>query len=307
MLRHAAVRLALALPTVVGVLVLVVALLHAVPGDPVDVILGEGASHADRDALRAELGLDRPALRQLADFAAGALRGDLGRSLVTARPVTELIAERYPATLELAGGAILVALLVGIPLGIAAAAHPGAAADRLGVLLAAGQTALPTFCLGPLLQLVFAVELPVLPVSGRQGAASLVLPALTLGLGMSAVLARQLRSSLIEALALDCVRTARAKGLAPSRVFLRHALPNAATSTLTVFGLQLGGLLAGAIVTETVFSWPGLGRLLVQAIGTRDYPLVQGCVLVVALTYVAINLLTDLAQAAIDPRLRERA
>ncbi|MEW6270288.1 MAG: ABC transporter permease [Thermodesulfobacteriota bacterium] len=305
MLRYASLRLALALPTLLGVLVVVVALLHAVPGDPVDVILGERASRADRDALRAELGLDRPAWRQLTDFVAGTLRGDLGRSLTTSRPVSELVLERYPATFELAGAALAIALAIGVPLGVAAAARPGSRVDRLGVLLAALHTALPSFCLGPLLQLAFAVELPLFPVSGRRGLASLVLPATTLGLGMSAVLARQLRSSLLDALALDCVRTARAKGLAPARVFLHHALPNAATATVTVLGLQLGGLLAGAIVTETVFSWPGLGRLLVQAIGARDYPLVQGCVLAVAATYVAVNLLTDLVQAAIDPRLRE--
>jgi peptide/nickel transport system permease protein len=180
-------------------------------------------------------------------------------------------------------------------------------ADRASLALAAAQTALPTFCLGPLLILAFAVELPWLPVAGRSGLASLVLPALTLGLGMSAILARQLRTALGDALALDCVRTARAKGLDARRVFLVHALPNAATATLTVLGLQLGGLLAGAIVTETIFAWPGLGRLLMQAIGARDYPLVQGCVLAVATTYVTVNLVTDLAQAAIDPRLRERA
>ncbi|HEY8517762.1 MAG TPA: ABC transporter permease [Candidatus Binatia bacterium] len=307
MLRYACLRLALALPTMLGVLVLVVALLHAVPGDPVDVILGERASHADREALRHELGLDRPAWRQLVDFTAGALRGDLGRSLTTSRPVSELIAERYPATLELAGAALVIALVVGVPLGMAAAARPGSRIDRFGVLLAALQTALPTFCLGPLLQLGLAVELPLFPVSGRRGLDSLVLPAATLGFGMSALLARQLRSSLLDALALDCVRTARARGLSPALVLLRHALPNAATATVTVLALQLGGLLAGAIVTETVFSWPGLGRLLVQAIGARDYPLVQGCVLVVAASYVAVNLLADLVQAALDPRLRERA
>jgi len=307
MLRYLTFRLALAIPTLAGVLILVALLLHLVPGDPIDVMLGEGASGADREQLRVAAGLDRPPWRQLVDFSLGVAQGDLGRSIVGGQPVGELLRERYPATLELAGAALLVAVAIALPLGALAALRPGALADRLSLGLAAVQTALPTFCLGPLLVLAFAVELPWFPVAGRRGPSSVVLPALTLGLGMSAVLARQLRTALIAALKLDCVRTARAKGVAPGRVFLRHALPNAATATLTVLGLQLGGLLAGAIVTETIFSWPGLGRLLIQAIGARDYPLVQGCVLAVAVTYVLVNLATDLLQAAIDPRLRERA
>lgn len=306
MLRYAALRLLLAVPTLLGVLVLVSALLHFVPGDPVDVMLGEGASGVDREQLRRAMGLDRPPWLQLADFAAGAVHGDLGRSIAGGEPVVTLLAQRYPATLQLALAALLVAVLVALPLGIAAALRPGSLADRASLALAALETALPTFCLGPLLILVFAVELPWLPVSGRSGLASVVLPALTLGLGMSAVLARQLRVALAEALRLDCVRTARAKGARRWRVLALHALPNAATATITVLGLQLGGLLAGAVVTETIFAWPGVGRLLVQAIGARDYPLVQGCVLAVACTYVLANLLTDLAQAALDPRLRER-
>jgi len=306
MLRYAGLRLVLALPTLAGVVLLVFGLLQVVPGDPVDVVLGEGASGADRERMRAELGLDRPAWRQLVAFAGGVAHGDLGVSLSTGRPVAETIVERYPATLELAAASLVAAVALALPLGIAAAARPGALADRASLALAAAQTALPTFCLGPLLILAFAVELPWFPVAGRSGPASLVLPALTLGLGMSAVLARQLRSSLLDALALDCVRTARAKGLSRSAVVLRHALPNASTAVLTVLGLQLGGLLAGAVVTETIFAWPGVGRLLVQAIGARDYPLVQGCVLVVAATYVLTNLATDLVQAALDPRLRGR-
>lgn len=307
MLRYASVRLLLALPTLAGVLLLVSVLLHLVPGDPVDVMLGEGAGAVDREQLRHAMGLDRPAWRQLADFVAGAARGDLGRSIAGGAPVAALLAERYPATLQLAAAALLVALLIALPLGCAAALRPGALADRLSLVLAALETALPTFCLGPLLILVFAVELPWLPVSGRDGASSVVLPALTLGFGMSAVLARQLRVSLAAALRLDCVRTARAKGAPRWRAFVVHALPNAATATTTVLGLQLGGLLAGAVVTETIFAWPGIGRLLVQAIGARDYPLVQGCVLAVACTYVVVNLLTDVLQALVDPRLRERA
>ncbi|MBY0279665.1 ABC transporter permease [Candidatus Binatia bacterium] len=307
MLRYAALRLVLAVPTLAGVLLLVSLLLQLVPGDPVDVMLGEGAATVDREQLRHAMGLDRPAWRQLADFVAGAAHGDLGRSIAAGEPVATLLAQRYPATLELTGAALLVALLIALPLGCAAAIRPGSPADRTSLVLATLETALPTFCLGPLLILVFAVELPWLPVSGRDGASSVVLPALTLGFGMSAVLARQLRVALAAALRLDCVRTARAKGARPWRAMLLHALPNAATATTTVLGLQLGGLLAGAVVTETIFAWPGIGRLLVQAIGARDYPLVQGCVLAVASSYVAVNLLTDLLQALVDPRLRERA
>lgn len=306
MLRYAALRAFLAVPTLAGVLVLVAALLHLVPGDPVDVMLGEGASGIDRERLRAALGLDEPPWLQLLRFVGGALHLDLGRSLVTGEPVARLIAERYPATLELAAVSLIVAVGVALPLGLLAGARPGSAIDRVSLGLAAAETALPTFCLGPLLLLVFAVELPWFPVAGRGGAASLVLPAVTLGAGMSAVLSRQLRSSIVDALRLDCIRTARASGASPARVFLRHALPNAATATVTVLGLQLGGLLSGAIVTETIFAWPGLGRLLVQAIGARDFPLVQGCVLVIAVSYLLVNLLTDVLQAAIDPRLRER-
>jgi peptide/nickel transport system permease protein len=306
-LRYALLRLGLAVPTLAGVLVLASLLLHLVPGDPVDVMLGEGAGSVDREELRRTMGLDRPPWLRLADFVAGALRGDLGRSIAGGEPVATLLAQRYPATLQLAAAALCVALLVALPLGTAAAVRPGSLADRLSLALAAAETALPTFCLGPLLILAFAVELPWLPVSGRSGFASVVLPAITLGFGMSAVLARQLRVALAEALRLDCVRAARARGAGRWRTFFVHALPNAATATTTVLGLQLGGLLAGAVVTETIFAWPGIGRLLVQAIGARDYPLVQGCVLAIACTYVLVNLLTDLAQAALDPRLRERA
>lgn len=305
MLRFVALRLALAVPTVFGVVLLVSVLLHVVPGDPVDVMLGEGASAVDRARLRAELGLDRPAWRQLADFTLGVAQGDLGRSIAGGVPVVEMLVQRYPATLELTVAALVIAIAIALPLGALAAVRPGSIFDRASLGFAAIETALPTFCLGPLLILAFAVELPWFPVAGRDGVSSVVLPALTLGLGMSAVLARQLRVALGEALQLDCVRTARAKGLAPLRVFLVHALPNAATATTTVLGLQLGGLLAGAVVTETIFAWPGVGRLLVQAIGARDYPLVQGCVLAVALSYVAVNLLTDVLQALLDPRLRE--
>jgi peptide/nickel transport system permease protein len=282
----------------------VFAFIHAIPGDPVDVMIGENARPADREELRRALGLDRPVVVQLGRFASGIVRGDLGRSLTTGDSVAALIARRYPATLELAAAAVAIAGAIALPAGLLAAAYPGSWIDRLSLAFAVGGASLPTFWLGPMLILLFAIRVDWFPVSGRGGLASLVLPATTLAIGMAAVLMRQLRGSLATVMRLDFVRTARAKGLAPSVVFLRHALRNAATAVVTVLGLQIGGLLAGSIITETIFAWPGLGRLLIQAINSRDYPLVQGCVMAIALTYVGVNLLTDLAYAAIDPRLR---
>ncbi len=302
--RTLLLRVLLAAPTALGVALLVFALLRALPGDPVDAMLGETATAGDRAALRQALGLDQPASLQLARFLGGLARGDLGGSLIDGEPVSRLILERYPATLELAAAAVAIALIVAVPLGIAAAPRPGSSIDRLLLGFALGATSLPTFALGPLLILGFSVELGWLPVAGRSGAASLVLPGATLGIGMAAILARHLCVALRAALDLDCIRAARARGVPPAGLLLRHALRNASTAVVTVFGLQVGGLLAGAIVTETIFAWPGLGRLLVQAIGSRDYPVAQGCVLAIALTYVAVNLATDLLQAWLDPRLR---
>jgi ABC-type dipeptide/oligopeptide/nickel transport system permease component len=293
-----------AVVTTIAVVVVVSSLLQAIPGDPVDAMLGERAATADREALRRSLGLDRPAWLQLVSSLASLAHGDLGRSLATGDPVSALLLARYPATLELACAALLFSLAIALPLGVGAAARPGAFADRLSLALATGAATLPTFALGPLLLLAFAVELPWFPVAGRSGPASLVLPGITLGLGMAAVLARHLRSGLSRALLLDCVRAARGRGASPVRLFLVHALRNALTPAVAVLAVQIGGVLAGAVVTETVFSWPGLGRLLVQSIGARDYPVVQGCALAIALTFVLVSLVADLAQAWADPRLR---
>lgn len=306
MARLALRRLALTLVTALGVVVLVFLLLHLIPGDPTDVLLGERASSADRAALSQALGLDRPLWQQLASDLGGVLRGDLGRSLATGDTVGHLLRSRYPATCELAVGALVFALAISLPLGLLAAARSGSFADRLSLGLATITATLPSFALGPLLLLVFAVELPWFPVAGRTGPASLVLPSISLGFGMAGVLTRHLRSSLLEARRLDCVRAARARGASNSRLLVVHALRNAATPLVAILALQIGGLLAGAIVTETVFAWPGLGRLLVQSIGARDYPVVQGCALAIALTFVAVNLLADLAQALVDPRIRRR-
>jgi len=305
--RLAARRLVLLVPTVLGVATLVFAFLHLIPGDPVDIMLGEAAAPADVAALRHDLGLDRPLPAQYGRFLARAARGDLGRSITFRAPVTSLIAARYPATLQLAAAALVLALGLALPLGVAAAVRPGSAVDRLARLASLAGVCLPSFWLGPLLILVFSLELGWLPVSGRATPASVVLPALTLGLGMAAILVRLTRASMLAALREDYVRTARAKGAPEWRVLAVHALRNALLPVTTVAGLQAGALLTGAIITETIFAWPGLGRLVVQAIDARDYPLVQGCVLAIGVTYVAVNTATDLLHRAIDPRLRDEA
>lgn len=300
-------RLAAALGTVVGVALLTSLLIRLVPGDPVELMLGESAAAGDRAALRTSLGLDRPAPEQVLAQLDRLARLDLGESLYSRRPVSTLIAERLPATAELALAALAVAAAVAVPLGIVAARRRGGLADGAAMGLALLGLSVPSFWLGPLLILLFSVVLGWTPVSGREGLASLVLPALTLGTGMAAVLARMLRSSLLETLSEDYVRTARAKGLGEGAVIWRHALRNAALPVVTVFGMQAGALLAGAVITETVFAWPGIGSLLVEAIQRRDFPVVQGCVLLISTTYVAVNALTDLAYAWLDPRVRATA
>ncbi len=300
-------RLLLVVPTVLGVVTLVFVLIHLVPGDPVDVMLGETARAADKVRLRRQLGLDRPLPAQFGRYLGRLARGDLGRSLHSGRPVRRMIVARYPATLELAGAALLLAVLIAVPLGIAAAARPHSVLDTAGRGLAVLGAAVPNFYLGPLLILAFAIALEWAPVSGRDGLAHVVLPALTLGMGMAAILTRMLRATLLERLHDDYIRTARAKGAGPGRVLCKHALRNAVLPVITIIGLQSGALLAGAIITETIFAWPGIGRLMLLAMQTRDYPLVQGCILVVALSYVLVNLITDLLYGVIDPRLRVSA
>jgi len=304
MRRYVLRRLLLAVPTVFGVITLVFLLIHLVPGDPVDVMLGETARAADKVRLRHQLGLDRPLPVQYARYLRHLAAADLGRSLHSGRPVRRMIVARYPATLELAAGALLVAVLLAAPLGVIAAARPGSPLDALCRGVAIAGASMPNFWLGPLLILIFAIALEWAPVSGRGGLQHLALPALTLGMGMAAVLTRMLRATLLDRLGDDYIRTARAKGASEPRVLLTHALRNAVLPVVTVLGLQAGALLAGAIITETIFAWPGIGRLTLLAIQTRDYPLVQGCMLVIALTYVIINLCTDLLYGVIDPRLR---
>jgi ABC-type dipeptide/oligopeptide/nickel transport system permease component len=258
------------------------------------------------NALRRQLGLDRPLLEQYGTFLVGAVTGDLGTSLRTGMPVSRQIAERMPATFELACAAMFVALAVALPLGIAAAAWRGTVIDHAAMTLALAGVSIPNFWLGPLLAIVFAVELGWLPVSGRGGFEHLVLPAVSLGLALAAMLARMTRASLLEELREPYVRAARARGVSRARAVLAHAFRNSLIPVITIVGLQFGAVLTGAVITETIFAWPGIGRLLIQSIGFRDYPLVQGCILLIAVTYVAINLLTDLAYGLLDPRIRHQ-
>ena len=297
-------RLLLLVPTVLGVLTLVFFLVHLIPGDPVELMLGETASRADLGQLRADLGLDRPLGEQYARFLGGLVRGDLGRSFFYRKPVLAVIGGALPATALLAAAAMAVALLVALPVGILAAIRRDRLPDRLALVGSLVGVSMPNFWLGPMLIILFSFRLGWLPVSGREGAASLVLPALTLGTALSAILVRMTRASMLDVLGEDYLRTARAKGARPIAVIARHALRNALLPVVTIVGLQFGALLSGAVITENVFAWPGVGTLLIQAITARDYPLVQGCVLVIALCYVFVNFLTDSLYALIDPRVR---
>jgi peptide/nickel transport system permease protein len=297
-------RLLGVLPVVFGVLLLTFLLVHLVPGDPVEVMLGESASGADRAQLRAELGLDRPLIVQFGQYLAKLAQGDFGTSIHSGKPISELLAERFPATIRLALLALFIAICIGLPLGVFAALKANRWPDYAATTLSLTLSAMPHFWLGPLLMLVFALWLGWLPVSGMDSPASIILPALTLGFGLAAILTRMTRASLLEVLNEDFVRTARAKGLDESTVILGHALRAALLPVVTVVGLQMGSLLAGTVITETVFAWDGIGRLLVESIEKRDYPVTQACVLVIALSYVLVNLCTDLLYARLDPRVR---
>ena len=297
-------RILLTIPVLLGVATLVFSLIHLIPGDPVQSMLGDGATPESVNELRARLGLDRPLYVQYVSFLNGMAHGNLGTSLRTSEPVTAAIADRLPATFELAAAAMLVAVAIAIPLGVIAAAGAGTFVDHVATTLALLGISVPNFWLGPLLAIVFAVELGWLPVSGRGTLAQLVLPAVTLGAPLAAVLARMTRASVIDELRELYVIAARARGVSKARAVLKHAFRNSLIPIVTVLGLQLGAVLTGAVITETIFAWPGVGRLLIQSIGFRDYPLVQGCILLIALTYVSMNLLTDLAYGFLDPRIR---
>lgn len=297
-------RLLSAALVVLGVSCLVFVLIHLVPGDPVEVMLGETASAADREALRVEMGLDDPLSVQLARFLSNLAHLDLGESLHSKRPIAAILVERLPATMELAVAALLVAVMIAVPLGSLAAVRRGSWWDSAAMGFSMLGVSIPNFVMGPLLILVFSVMLGWFPVSGREGAGALILPALTLGTAMAAILSRMVRASLLEVLNEDYIRTARAKGLGEMGVLVGHAFVNATLPVLTIIGLQLGTLLGGAVITEYVFSWPGIGQLTVDAIKQRDYPVLQACVLVISVAYVLVNTLTDICYAWLDPRIR---
>jgi peptide/nickel transport system permease protein len=268
-------------------------------------MLGEGAASADQAAARHLYGLDLPLGRQYLNYWQGVLHGNLGVSLRYQQGVGSLIAARYPFTLQLTVVALVVAVVLAIPAGVYSATHRNRWSDRLLSLVSLLGLSFPNFALGPVLILFFAIKLAVLPVSGSGSLAHLVLPAVTMGGALAAILTRMVRTAMLEELGQDYVRTARAKGLSERTVVYRHALRNAMLPVITVLGLQFGALLAGAIVTETIFSWPGIGRLSIQAIANRDYYLVQGCILAIGLTYVAVNFLTDLLYSVVNPRIRQ--
>jgi peptide/nickel transport system permease protein len=304
MLRYLVRRLLLTIPVLLGVATLVFALIHLVPGDPAQSMLGEGASVEDVAKLSHSLGLDRPLLVQYKAFLTGLVRGDLGSSFRYGTPVTREIRDRLYRTMQLAAAAMTVAILFAIPLGIVAAVFRGTAIDHAAMTLALVGISMPNFWLGPLLAILFAVYLGWLPVAGTGTIWHLVLPAVTLGAALAAILARMTRASLLEELRELYVLAARARGLSRVRAVVRHAFRNSLIPVVTIVGLQFGAVLTGTIITETIFAWPGVGRLLIQAINFRDYPLVQGCILFISLTYVVMNLLTDLTYGFLDPRIR---
>ena len=304
MLRYLIRRVLLTIPVLIGVATLVFSLIHLVPGDPAQAMMGDGASPQDVAELRKSLGLDQPLTTQYVTFLSRAIKGDLGTSFRTGQPVTAMIAERVPATAELAVAAMFVAIVIAIPLGVIAAVWRGTAIDYSAMTFALAGVSIPNFWLGPLLAIVFAVELGWLPVSGRGTLAHLALPAISLGLALAAILARMTRASLLDELNELYVRAARARGVSRSSAITIHALRNSMIPLLTIIALQFGAVLTGAVITETIFAWPGIGRLLIQSIGFRDYPLVQGCILLIAATYVTVNLVTDLMYGVIDPRIR---
>ena len=305
MTRYLLIRALYAFAVIWLVVSVVFLLIHLVPGDPILQMLGEGAPAADIAATRHAYGLDVPLGQQYLHYWNGVLHGDLGPSLRFNQSVTSLILHRYPYTLQLTLAALLVAILISIPAGVRSAQQRGKWDDKLLSVVSLFGLSFPNFALGPILILFFAIKLGWLPVSGSGALANLVLPAITMGGALAAILTRMVRTSMLEELGQDYIRTARAKGLPERTVVYRHALRNAMLPVLTVLGLQFGALLAGAIVTEKIFSWPGIGRLTVDAIGNRDYFLVQGCILTIGLTYVMVNFLTDLLYSVANPRIRQ--
>jgi peptide/nickel transport system permease protein len=305
LLRYITTRLLYMVPVLWLVVSVVFLLIHLVPGDPIQQMLGEGASSTDIQAARHAYGLDLPISKQYVNYWKGVLHGDLGRSLRFDQPVVKIVTQRYPWTLQLTVASMIVALVISIPAGVRSARRRNRWDDRVLSFVSLLGLSFPNFALGPILILFFAIRLGLLPVSGSGTLAHLVLPAITMGGAMAAILTRMVRTAMLEELSQDYIRTARAKGLSENTVVYKHALRNALVPVLTVVGLQFGALLAGAIVTETIFSWPGIGRLTIQAIGNRDYYLVEGCILMIGLTYVVVNFATDFLYSLANPRIRQ--
>lgn len=311
MWRYVGARLLYTLPVLWLVVSVVFLLIHIVPGDPVQQMLGEGAASADIEAARKAYGLDVPIGRQYVNYWKGVLKADLGKSLRFQQPVSKLIAEAYPSTLFLTLAALAVALLISIPAGVRSARRRNRWDDRFISVVSLFGISFPNFAIGPILILFFAIQLGLLPVSGTADWRNpdtyvyLLLPAVTMGGALAAILTRMVRTAMLEELNQDYIRTARAKGLDERTVVYKHALRNALIPVLTVVGLQFGALLAGAIVTETIFSWKGLGRLTITAISNRDYYLVQGCILAIGMTYIVVNFLTDMVYSLANPRIRQ--
>lgn len=297
-------RLLIIIPVLWAVVTLVFFLIRIVPGDPARQLVGENATEQQYQQAVSDLGLDKPLLAQYGEYWERLAQGDWGVNPVTRQDVFERISSRYPATIRLALAAMFIAILISIPLGVTAATHRGSAIDSLSTLVALLGISLPSFALGPLLVLIFSVQLGITPVAGSGSIANLILPAVTLGAALSAILTRIIRSSVLEELGEDYVRTARAKGLPERRVIYKHVLKNGLIPVVTVLGLQFGVLLAGAIITERVFAWPGIGSLLVDSIAERDFKLTQGCILVIATTYVLVNMMTDILYRFLDPRIK---
>ena len=279
-------------------------LIHIIPGDPIEVMLGETARSTDREALRHSLGLDLPILQQWSLYLRGLIHFDLGTSLHSKQLVSQLLLEHISPTLILSFASLFVAILISVPLGIMSAVCKDSIWDRLSMMIAMLGISIPNFVMGPLLILIFSLWLGWFPVSGNEGISSLILPALTLGTALAAILSRMIRSSMLEILQEDYIRSAHARGLTKFNVLVFHALRNALLPVVTILGMQLGTLLAGAVITETIFSWPGIGGLMIESIQKRDYPVVQGCVILISFTYVFVNLIADFICVLLDPRIR---
>ncbi len=297
-------RLLATLPVLFGVSTFTFLLIHFVPGDPIDQMLGDHVSFEDKQHIRQELGLDQPLFKQYTRFMKGLIKFDLGHSLYSRQPVAQKIGKRLPATAELTVFSIFFALLIGLPLGVWAAMKQYSWVDNSVLIVGLLGMSIPGFWLGPMLILIFSIHLDWFPVSERGGLAHVILPAVSLGMALGAILMRMTRAAMLEVIKEDFVRTAHSKGLSPLLIYFKHTLRNALMPIITIVGLQFGALLTGTVITETIFDWPGIGTLFFEAIQQRDYPLVQGCVLFIACTYVLVNLVTDIAYAIANPKVR---